>query len=67
MDKNIVIFQQKVAGFLMLHGFVLKKIEKSNKENSIRNVFIFNDSDELKKWINEYDNFMLKNKDYFIK
>ena len=63
----MVIFNQKVAGFLMLHGFVLKCIEKCKQNNSKRNVFIFNDSNELRKWITEYDNFMLVNRDYFIK
>jgi len=51
----------------MLHGFVLKGIEKCKQNNSKRNVFIFNDSNELRKWITEYDNFMLVNRDYFIK
>ena len=65
--KHIVIFNQKVAGFLMLHGFVLKSIEKCKQKNSKRNVFIFNDSEELRKWITEYDKFMSNNWDYFIK
>ena len=55
--KKYVVFNQKVAGFLMVKGFVLKKIEKSH-ENSHMNVFIFNDTRELRNKISEYDSFV---------
>lgn len=53
----MVIFNQKVAGYLMLNGFVLKGIEKSH-QNPKMNVFIFNESKDLKEHIGTYDNFI---------
>lgn len=55
--KKTVVFNQKVAGYLMLNGFTLKTIEKSH-QNPNMNVFIFNDSVELKDKISKYDNFI---------
>ena len=58
MNKNIVVFSQQVAGFLMLNGFVLKKIETANKKSDRRrNVFIFNESQEIRNKINSFDQF----------
>jgi hypothetical protein len=65
--KKYVVFNQKVCGFLLLHGFVIKGIEKSNKPESKMNVFIFNDTEELRSKISEYDNFISNHKDYFIR
>lgn len=65
--KKFVVFNQKVCGFLLLHGFVLKGIEKSNKLNSKMNVFIFNDTEELRNKISAYDNFISEHKDYFFR
>lgn len=65
--KKIVIFNQKVAGYLMLNGFVIKKLEQSNKEDGRRNVFIFNDTEELRDKINKYNQFQYKCGDYFTK
>lgn len=55
--KKIVIFNQKVAGYLMLKGFTLKDINK-NKNNIKMNVFVFNDAPELRLAISQYDNFI---------
>jgi hypothetical protein len=55
--KKTVVFNQKVAGYLMLKGFTLKGIEKAHKNQNM-NVFIFNDSDQLKEQISEYDKFI---------
>ena len=52
--KNRYIFSQKLAGLLMLHGFYLKEM-RPDKQNSTKNVFIFNDSEELKKVLNEFN------------
>lgn len=41
----------------MLNGIQLKLMDKSQKDTN-RNVFIFNDTDELRKLISEYDNFI---------
>lgn len=64
--KKYVVFNQRVCGWLMMHGFVLKVIEKSNKDNSNRNVFIFNDTEDLRNCISKYDNFMKEHKAEFI-
>lgn len=47
------IYSQKLAAYLMLRGFVLLNMEK-NKDNSGRNVFFFNNSNQLEDATNEY-------------
>ena len=47
------IYSQRLAGYLMLHGFVLVEIRK-NEDGSGRNVFYFNDSSELQQTIRQY-------------
>jgi hypothetical protein len=54
MKKEYIVFSQRIAGWLMLKGFVLKRMEKSTRHNSNRNVFIFNDTEELHLSIKEY-------------
>lgn len=54
MNKQMfVIFSQRLAGWLMLKGFVLQGIQKDKKQ-SRRNVFLFNNSDELIENIKTY-------------
>ena len=55
-SKMITIFSQKLAGFLMMHSFVLVGM-RPNKNNSGKNVFFFNDSPELQTAIEEYKTF----------
>jgi len=43
---------QKLAGFLMMRGFVLHSIKPDN--NSNRNIFLFGKSDELLEAIEIY-------------
>lgn len=52
MKKEYIIFNQRVAGQLMSMGFVLKRMEKTKQDNSNRNVFIFNNTDELIEKLN---------------
>jgi hypothetical protein len=52
MKKEYVVFNQRLAGYLMLKGFPLKHIERSEKTN--KNIFFFNESDELFKKIKEF-------------
>lgn len=54
MKKEYIVFSMKLAGMLMQEGFVLKRMEKTTRENSNRNVFFFNESDELLKVIEVY-------------
>jgi hypothetical protein len=54
MKKEYIIFNQRLAGFLMMNGFVLKRMEKSKYTDSKMNVFIFNESENLLEAINSY-------------
>ena len=51
--KMITIFNQKLCGYLMIKGFVLVAMSE-NKHCAGKNVFFFNDSDELQKSIDEF-------------
>lgn len=54
MDSNLkLIFSMKLAVYLMQRGFVLLDMRK-NTDQSNRNVFIFNESDELRNAIDDY-------------
>lgn len=48
-----VVRSMKLAGYLMQRGFVLIKLQ-DDRNNSNRNVFLFNESNELKNAIEEY-------------
>ena len=52
-DKKITIYSQRLAGTLMARGFVLKGVE-NDPNGSNRNVFIFNETPEILKAMNEY-------------
>lgn len=54
MKKEYIVFSMKLAGKLMQEGFVLKRMEKTTRNNSNRNVFFFNESDELLKVVEDY-------------
>ncbi|WP_349659919.1 hypothetical protein [Lysinibacillus zambalensis] len=45
---------QRLAGTLMQNGFVLQKLKPSNKNGIKRNVFIFNESEQLINFIHNY-------------
>ena len=47
------IYSQRLAGYLMLHGFVLVEM-RPHEDGSGRNVFYFNDSPELQMAIKQY-------------
>lgn len=52
-SKMITIFSQKLAGYLMMHSFVLVNM-RPNKNNTGKNVFFFNDTPDLQMAIEEY-------------
>lgn len=54
MKKDYIVFSMNLAGHLMQKGFVLKRMEKSNKENSNKNIFFFNESPELLSAISDF-------------
>ncbi|MCM3387361.1 DUF5659 domain-containing protein [Ureibacillus chungkukjangi] len=60
MNKEHIVFSQYLAGTLMRLGFVLKRVERTNKENSRKNIFIFNETDELLQAITDYKNGKIK-------
>lgn len=56
MKKEYIVFNQKLAGNLMINGFVLKRVEKTNKPNSNKNIFIFNENEDLLVFIQDFKN-----------
>ena len=50
---NKIIFNQALAGYLMMQGFILKKMER-NEKCPDKNVFIFRQSENLEKTIKQY-------------
>lgn len=53
IKKNKIIYNQKMAGYLMHRGFVLIDMRPDLK-NTGRNVFFFKDTSQLKSAIDEY-------------
>lgn len=51
--KTVTIFNQKLAGYLMLKGFVLAGM-RPDRDGSGRNLFFFKDSEELRKRMNSF-------------
>ena len=51
--KMITIFNQRLCGYLQMKGFVLVGMAE-NKHCAGKNVFFFNDTDELRKAIKEF-------------
>lgn len=51
--NRFVVMSQRLAGFLMLRGFVLQGIG-DNRRHVGRNVFFFNDSPELRMAMADY-------------
>lgn len=54
MKKDYIVLSQRLAGALMQNGFVLQKLKPSNKDGVKRNVFIFNESEQLINFIHKY-------------
>lgn len=54
MKKEFIVFNQRTAGYLMLVGFVLKRIERTTKDDKRKNIFVFNESESLLKSIEDY-------------
>jgi len=55
-NQYINIKTQKLAGYLMMRGFVLKGLIPDNtiNANTKRNIFMFNNTYELTNAINDY-------------
>lgn len=52
--KSFIIFKQHLAGWLMMKGFVLLGIERTQQGDKYRNVFLFNETKSLHQAIAEY-------------
>ena len=54
--KNITIFNQRMAGYLMQKGYVLIDMRPDMKSRSRKNVFFFKDTQQLRKSMSDYIN-----------
>lgn len=55
IKKEYIIFNQRLAGYLMQQGFVLKRMEKTQQDKSNRNVFVFNNTPDLVEFVSNYN------------
>ena len=51
--KYMYIFSQKLAGYLMMHGFKLLRINH-NLDDDTKNVFVFKNTKMIKDAMNKY-------------
>ena len=54
MEKDYVVFSQRIAGFLMLNGCKLKKVSKSKKDESML-VYFFSNNETVRGLVNSYN------------
>lgn len=54
MEKDYVVFSQRMAGFLMMNGCRLKKIKKSNKDETLF-VYFFSNIEKIHELVNQYN------------
>jgi len=59
MVKEFSAYSQRLAGFLMMKGFVVKLMRQDMKTR--RNIFIFNDSEELQIALKRYADYKNNN------
>lgn len=53
MDKTIIIFEERMAGWLMYNGFHKLK-EKKDLKNENKTIFIFEDTEKIRKIMKKY-------------
>lgn len=54
--KNIVIFNQRMAGYLMQKGYVLIDMRPDIKSSSGKNIFLFKDTPQIRQSMSDYLN-----------
>lgn len=54
MDKTIIIFEERMAGWLMYNGFH-KLTEKRDLKNKNKTIFIFENNSKIKKIMEKYE------------
>lgn len=53
--KCFTIYNQKLAGYLMMHGFPLRDLVKDRRENAQKfNLFMFDNTQQLQNAISEW-------------
>lgn len=57
--KTLTIFNQRLAGYLMLNGFVLADMRK-DRNRTERNLFFFKDSEAIRQRMTDYKNTQLQ-------
>lgn len=55
MEKDYVVFSQRMAGYLMMNGCRLKKIVPDRKQPT-KNVYYFPNTDYVKVRVEKYKN-----------
>ncbi|WP_431798864.1 hypothetical protein [Halobacillus andaensis] len=53
MEKDLVIYNQTMAGYLMMHGCRLKKLAP-NKNKPTMNVYYFPDTEHVREKVKEH-------------
>ena len=64
-EKYKCIYSLKLAGYLMMHGYPIRSIDK-NKYNPKWDVYFFDDTDEIKETIEFYNYRKSKENNYGI-
>ena len=54
--KDIIIFNQRMAGYLMLKGDVLLDMRPDINSSSGKNVFVFKDTPQIRNSMSDYLN-----------
>lgn len=54
MEKDYVVFSQRMAGYLMLNGCKLKKVSKSKKDETML-VYFFNNNEIVRELVQSYN------------
>lgn len=52
--KDFAVFSQHLSGWLMMQGYVLLNVKRTNQGDKYRNVFFFRETKSLIKSIEEY-------------
>ena len=54
--KDLIIFNQRMAGYLMLMGYVLLYMRPDINSSSGKNVFVFKDTPQIRNSMSDYLN-----------
>ena len=54
--RNIIVFNQRMAGYLMQKGYVLLDMQPDIKSTSGKNIFLFKDTPQIRQSMSDYIN-----------